>query len=89
MSQSQWLHSLWHGSAGAHLLGFWVRIPLGSWMFVSCECHVLSSRGLCDELITHPEESYSLWCIIMCDLETSGMREPQTSLSCRATGPKT
>jgi hypothetical protein len=23
-----------------------------------CECCVLSHRGLCDELITHPEESY-------------------------------
>ena len=27
---------LW--SAGARLLGLWVRIPPGAWMFVSCEC---------------------------------------------------
>jgi len=27
------------------------------------------SRGLCDELITHPEESYQLWCVVACDLE--------------------
>jgi hypothetical protein len=27
-------------------------------MSVCCECHVFSSRGLCDELITRPEESY-------------------------------
>jgi len=25
---------------------------------------VLSGRGLCDELITRPEESYRLWCVI-------------------------
>jgi hypothetical protein len=32
---------------------------------------VLSGRGLCDELITHPEESYRLWRVVVCDLETS------------------
>jgi len=37
---------------------------------------VLSGRGLCDELITRPEESYRLCCIIVCDLETSGMSAP-------------
>jgi hypothetical protein len=31
---------------------------------------VLSGRGLCDELITGPEESYRLWCVV-CDLETA------------------
>ena len=35
-----------------------------------CECCVLSGRGLCDELITRPEESYRLWCVVVCDLET-------------------
>jgi hypothetical protein len=34
---------------------------------------VLSRRGLCDELITRPEESYRLWCVVVCDLETSRM----------------
>jgi hypothetical protein len=29
-------------------------------MFVCCECCVLSCRGLCDKLITRPEESYRL-----------------------------
>jgi len=38
-------------------------------MSVCCECCVLSGRGLCDELITRPEESYRLWCITDCDLE--------------------
>ena len=28
--------------------------------FVCCECRVLSGRGLCDELINRPEESYRL-----------------------------
>jgi len=26
--------------------------------------------GLCDELIIRPEESYPLWCVVVCDLET-------------------
>ena len=28
----------------------------------------MSDRGLCDELIIRPEESYRLWCVV-CDLE--------------------
>jgi ABC-type Fe3+ transport system permease subunit len=43
-------------------------------MFVCCECCVFSGRGLCDELITRPEESYRMWCVVVCDLETSWMR---------------
>jgi len=34
---------------------------------------VLSGRGLCDELITRPEESHRLWCVVVCDLGTSRM----------------
>jgi len=60
----------------AQLLRSWVRIPPGAWIFVCCECHVLSGRGLCDELITHPEESYRLWCVVVCDLETSRIGAP-------------
>jgi len=37
---------------------------------------VLSGRGLSDELITHPEESYRLCCVIVCDLETSRIGAP-------------
>jgi hypothetical protein len=44
-------------------------------MFVCCECYVLSGRGLCDGLITRPEESYRLWCVIVCDQETSKNEE--------------
>jgi len=31
----------------------------------------LSGRGLCDEPITRPEESYRLCCVVVCGLETS------------------
>ena len=37
---------------------------------------MLSGRGLCDELITHPEESYQLCCVVVCDLETSRIGAP-------------
>jgi len=36
----------------------------------------LSGRGLCDELITRPEESYRPCCVVVCDLETSRMGAP-------------
>ena len=32
-------------------------------MDVSCECYVLSGRGLCVGLITRPEEPYRVWCV--------------------------
>ena len=31
---------------------------------VSCECCVLSERGFYAGLITRPEESYRVWCIL-------------------------
>jgi hypothetical protein len=37
---------------------------------------VLSGRGLCDELITRPEESYRLCCVVVCDLEISRIGAP-------------
>jgi hypothetical protein len=49
-------------------------------MFVCCECFVLSGRGLCYELITRPEESYRVWCVVVCDLETSWMRSHTQSI---------
>ena len=54
-------------------------------MSVNCECCVLSGRGLCDKLIIRPEESYRLWCVVECDLETSRMRGPWPALGRRAT----
>ena len=58
-------------SAAARLPRLWVRIPSGVWMYVCCEGCVLSGRGLCDELITRPEESYRLWRVVVCYPETS------------------
>jgi len=44
-----------------------------------CVCvFVLSGRGLCDELITRPEESYRLWCVVVCDLENPKNEEAMT-----------
>ena len=51
-------------------------------MSVCCECCVLSGRGLCDELVNRPEESYRLWRVVVCDQETSKTRrlKPATGL---------
>jgi hypothetical protein len=84
---SQCPHGLRRGSAPTCLLGLWVRIPQGAWMSVSCECCVLSSRGLHNELIICSEQSYQLRvCLIVCDLETSTMRRPGHDLGCCITG---
>ena len=80
-SQSQWPRGLRCMSAAAHLLRSWVRIPPGAWMFVCCDCCVLKGGGLCDELITRPEESYRLWCVVVCDPETSRMGAPYTYMT--------
>ena len=75
-------------STAARLLRSWVRIPPGEWMIVFCDCCVLSGRGLCDELITRPDESYRLWCVVVCDLETLKMRRSWSALGRSATGKK-
>jgi hypothetical protein len=80
----QWPRILRRGSAAARLLGLWVRIPRGARMFFCCECWVLSGRGLCDKLITRPEESYRLWNVVVCDPETSWMMGPWPTGGCRA-----
>ena len=68
----------------ARLLILWVRIPPGAWMCVCCECCVLSGRGFCDGLITRPKESYRLWCVVVCDLETPWMGRPWPTGGCCA-----
>ena len=30
---------------------------------------MLSGKGLCDEMITRPGDSYRLWCVVVCGLE--------------------
>jgi len=93
--RSQWPRGLRRSCAAACLLRLWVRIP--PWAYVRL-LWVLSGRGLCVELITRPEESYRLWCVVVCDPETSWMRRPWPTGGCRAknkhkpnvqTGPET
>jgi hypothetical protein len=43
---------------------------------------VLSGRGLCDRLITRPEEYYLLWRVVVCDQETSKTRRLKPLLGC-------
>jgi len=85
MCRSQWPRGLRRRSADDRLLRSWVRIPPRAWMFVCCEFCVLSRRGLWDEMITRPEESYWLCCVVVCDLETSRMRRPWPALGRSAT----
>jgi hypothetical protein len=59
--RSQWPRGLRRGPAAARMLRLRVRIQAGAWMSVSCECCV-SGIVLCVGLITHPEESYWVWC---------------------------
>ena len=35
-------------------------------------------------VITRPEESYRLWCVVVCDLETSWMRRPWPTGGCHS-----
>ena len=74
MCRSQQPRGLRSRSTAARPQRLWVRIPPWGWIFVCCDCCVLSCRGLCDGLITRPEESYLLWRVVVCDLETSKMR---------------
>jgi len=67
---SKWPIGLRRMSAAARLLRLWVRTPAGARMFVYSECFVLSGSGLWYELITRPEESYRMWCVVVCYLET-------------------
>jgi len=39
-------------------------------------------------VVTRPEESYRLWCVVVCDLETSRMMRPWPALGRSATGKK-
>jgi hypothetical protein len=85
---SQWPRGRRRRSAAARLLKSSVRIPPGAWLWVCCECCVLSGRGLCDEPITRPEESYRLWCVVVCAQETSGMRRSWPAWGLSSTGKK-
>jgi hypothetical protein len=69
----------------ARLLRFWVRILPAVWRFFCYECCVLSGRGLC---VTRPGEFYRLWCVVMCDLDTSRTGKECPALGHRVTGEK-
>ena len=75
--RSQWPRGLRRRSTAACPLRLWVRIPPGAWMFICCECRVLSGWDLGDRLITRPEESYRLWRVVVCDQETSKTRRQE------------
>jgi hypothetical protein len=58
-------HGLRRRSATARLLQMWFRISSGAWMYLCCECCVLSGRSLCDGPIPRPDESYHV-CVCVC-----------------------
>ena len=55
-------------ACGRSLAGIADSIPAGAWISVSCECCVLSGRGVFDGPIIRPEESYQ-FVVFECDLE--------------------
>jgi len=59
--RSQWPRVLKRGSAADGLLGLRFRIPPGAWTSICCVCFMSSGGGLCDELITRPEDSNRVW----------------------------
>ena len=61
---------------------------LAECMVVGSECCVLSGIGLCDGLITRPEESNRMCCVVVCDLETSRFRRLWPALGRSATRKK-
>jgi len=59
--KSRWSRGIKPGLTAVRMLGWRFRIPLESWKYVSCECCVVSGRGLCVGLIARPVESYRMW----------------------------
>ena len=85
--RSQWPRGLRRRSLAARLLRLWVRNPPGTWIFVCCECCVLSGRGLCDGLIIRSEESYRMWRVVVCDQETLQARRLKPTRGLHNTTP--
>jgi hypothetical protein len=63
LGRFHWPRGLRCGFAVARLLGMRFRILTEAWLSVSCECCVLSGRGLCFWLITLSEYSYPVCCV--------------------------
>jgi hypothetical protein len=57
-------------------------------MSVCCECCVLSGRGLCEGLVTHPEESYRVWCVWVWSWNLEMRRPRHLKRGCWAIGKK-
>jgi hypothetical protein len=76
------LRGLRRGSSAVRFLCLLVRIPPGTWMFVCCECCVLSGRGLCVGLIACPEESYRMCGESECDCKASIKRRSWPTRGC-------
>jgi hypothetical protein len=56
-------------SAADRLLGLRVRILVGTWLSVSCECFGLSGGGVCDGPIPRPGEFHyarARVCVCVC-----------------------
>jgi hypothetical protein len=83
VGRSQWPRGRSRRSAAFRLLRSWVRMPLGAWMsVVSVVC--CAGRGLWDGLITRPEKSYRLLCVVVCDLENLMKGRPGPLGGCSA-----
>ena len=79
-SRSQWPRGLRRGSAAARLLGFWVRIPLGAWIF---EAGVVCSQVEVSSLGWSLVQTRSTDCgVSECDHESSTMRRPWFTGGC-------
>jgi hypothetical protein len=83
-SRSQWPRSLKRRSLTPRLLIFGLKSHRGAWVFFRYDCCVLSMRGHCEGLITNTEESYRMWCLVVCNLKSSWMRMPEPNGGCRA-----
>ena len=71
-----WLRGLRCSCMATYLLGLQVWIQSKAWMCVSCECCVLSGRGFCDEPITHPLDSYSVYVLLSVIVKPRQWRGP-------------
>ena len=64
--QSQWPSGLRRGTVAARMLGLPVRMLVGAWKFVSCECCMLSDVfAMGRSLVQRGPTKYE--CVIVCD----------------------
>ena len=72
-SRAHWPSSLRRRSTVVRLQRLWARNPPRAWMPLCCECCMLSGTGLGLGMMTHIEESYRLWCVVVCGLQNFWM----------------